>query len=48
VSEWCESYVIFFWEAFRSDLNTIRQKDRKSSAGAKAFDLILMFKILVL
>ena len=24
------------WEAFRLDLNTIRQKDRKSSAGAKA------------
>ena len=36
------------WEAFRSDLNTLRQKDRKSSAGAKAFDVILMFKILVL
>ena len=32
------------WEAFRSDLNTLRQKDRKSSAGAKAFDVILMFK----
>ena len=36
------------WEAFRSDLNILRQKDRKSSAGAKAFDVILMFKILVL
>ena len=34
------------WEAFRLDLNTLRQKDRKSSAGAKAFDVILMFKIL--
>ena len=36
------------WEAFRSDLNILRQKDRKSSAGAKAFDVILMFKILAL
>ncbi len=36
------------WEAFRLDLNTLRQKDRKSSAGAKPFDVILMFKILVL
>jgi len=36
------------WEAFCSDLNILRQKDRKSSAGAKAFDVILMFKILVL
>jgi hypothetical protein len=36
------------WEAFRLDLNTLRQKDRKSSAGEKAFDIILMFKILVL
>ena len=36
------------WEAFRFDLNILRQKDRKSSAGAKAFDVILMFKILVL
>ena len=36
------------WEAFRSDLATLRQKDRKSSAGAKPFDVILMFKILVL
>jgi hypothetical protein len=33
------------WEAFRSDLATLRQKDRKSSAGAKPFDVILMFKI---
>jgi hypothetical protein len=35
-------------EAFRLDLKTLRQKDRKSSAGEKAFDIILMFKILVL
>lgn len=36
------------WEEFRSDLNLIHQKDRKSNAGAKPFDVILMFKILIL
>ena len=36
------------WEEFRFDLNIIHQKDRKSNAGAKPIDVILMFKILVL
>jgi len=36
------------WEAFRSDLNRVHEKDRKSQAGAKPFDVVLMFKILVL
>ena len=36
------------WEEFRSDLATIHEKDRKGNAGAKPFDVILMFKILVL
>lgn len=37
------------WEDFRSDLNIIRKSvERKSNAGAKPFDVILMFKILVL
>ena len=37
------------WEEFRSDLKLIREKnDRKNNAGAKPFDVILMFKILVL
>ena len=36
------------WEEFRSDLTIIHEKDRKSNAGAKPFDVILMFKILVL
>lgn len=36
------------WEEFRSDLAIIHEKDRKSNAGAKPFDVILMFKILVL
>lgn len=37
------------WEDFRSGLETIRKSvERKSNAGAKPFDVVLMFKILVL
>jgi IS5 family transposase len=36
------------WDAFRPDLNRIRQKERKSNAGAKPFDVVLMFKMLIL
>ena len=36
------------WEQFRDILEQAREKDRKSEAGRKAFDVILMFKILVL
>lgn len=36
------------WELFRRDLEQIREKDRKSNAGRKPFDVILMFKILIL
>jgi Transposase and inactivated derivatives, IS5 family len=36
------------WEIFRSDLMKIRDKERKSNAGAPSFDVVLMFKILVL
>ena len=36
------------WEAFRSDLERVHQKPRKSAAGAKPKDVILMFKVLVL
>jgi IS5 family transposase len=36
------------WEAFRADLNRVHQKDRKSNAGAKPIDAVLMFKLLVL
>lgn len=36
------------WEEFRIDLETIRHKERKSNAGRKPFDVILMFKVLVL
>jgi transposase, IS5 family len=36
------------WEAFRPDLRRVHEKDRKSNAGAKPFDEVLMFKVLVL
>ena len=36
------------WEIFRSDLEKVREKERKSNAGRHAFDVMLMFKILVL
>ena len=36
------------WNAFRSDLEKIREKNRKSNAGRKSFDVILMFKMLIL
>ncbi len=36
------------WEAFRSLLNVVYEKPRKSNAGAKPIDVVLMFKILVL
>jgi IS5 family transposase len=39
---------IINWELFRPDLEPVRQKERKSSAGRKPYDLLLMFKILVL
>jgi len=36
------------WEQFRKTLQTVRDKERKSNAGRKPFDVILMFKILIL
>ena len=35
------------WEAFRPDLNRIYEKERKSNAGAKPIDVVLMFKVLM-
>jgi transposase, IS5 family len=40
--------LLINWENFRPELNRIRQKERKSNAGARPFDLVLMFKILIL
>ena len=36
------------WEAFWSDLTRVHDKVRKSNAGAKPLDVVLMFKMLVL
>lgn len=36
------------WEMFRPALETIREKERKSRAGRKPFDVVMMFKVLVL
>jgi IS5 family transposase len=36
------------WAEFRPELEQLREKDRKSNAGRKPFDVILMFKMLIL
>lgn len=36
------------WEAFRPELSRVHEKPRKSNAGAKPIDVVLMFKVLVL
>ena len=36
------------WEGFRGELEQIRDKPRKSNAGRKPFDVVVMFKVLVL
>jgi transposase, IS5 family len=40
--------AIIDWEAFRPDLNRVHEKERKSQAGAKPSDVVLMFKLLIL
>ena len=36
------------WEGFRTTLAKVHAKDRQSNAGRKPFDVVLMFKVLVL
>jgi transposase, IS5 family len=36
------------WEIFRKPLDKIRQKERKSNAGAKPYDVVRMFKVLII
>lgn len=36
------------WEGFRKILAKVHAKDRRSNAGRKPFDVVLMFKVLVL
>lgn len=35
------------WERFRAELESVRDRERRSNAGRKPFDVILMFKVLV-
>jgi hypothetical protein len=36
------------WDIFRPIIDQAREKERKSNAGAKGFDSILLFKVLIL
>jgi len=36
------------WETFRYQLNKVREKERLSNAGRPSFDVVLMFKVLIL
>jgi len=36
------------WEQFRPTLELVRDKDRKNNSGRKAYDVVLMFKVLIL
>jgi IS5 family transposase len=36
------------WEVFRSCLESLRPQDRKSNAGRKPIDLLILFKLLIL
>jgi IS5 family transposase len=36
------------WESFRTDLQRVHEKERKSNAGRKPLDVVLMFKVLIL
>ena len=36
------------WEMFRNDLQKVREKEHLSNAGAQPFDVVFMFKILIL
>ena len=36
------------WELFRSLLEVVRDKEHKSYAGRRPFDIVLMFKVLIL
>ncbi len=40
--------IVIDWERFRPELEALRLKERKSNAGRKPFDTVMMFKILIL
>lgn len=43
---WLDQIIV--WEEFRETLQLCRNKPRKSKAGRKPFDVVMMFKVLVL
>ena len=36
------------WNSFRPALEALRAREKKSNAGAKPYDVVLMFKVLIL
>ena len=36
------------WESFREALENVRVREKKNNAGAKPYDVLLMFKVLIL
>jgi hypothetical protein len=40
--------IVIDWESFRPELEALREKERKSNAGRKPFDTVMMFKLLIL
>jgi len=36
------------WESFREGLESVRVREKKNNAGAKPYDVVLMFKVLIL
>jgi IS5 family transposase len=41
-------HALIPWDMFRNDLNKVREKERFSNAGRPPFDVVLIFKILIL
>jgi transposase, IS4 family len=40
--------TVIQWESFREVLENVRVREKKSNAGAKSYDVLLMFKVLIL
>jgi len=40
--------TVIQWESFREALGNVRVREKKSNAGAKPYDVVLMFKVLIL
>lgn len=44
----CKLNKVVDWEMFRPSLESVFEKERKSNAGAKGFDKVMMFKCLII